>query len=124
VLGVQLLVADAEVDEEELDQLAGSLREALLELDVDEVAQATAGEAPEGAKGLELLTIGGLVVRFVLRPDVLRSVVGTIRGWLAPEPVRTVELVLDGDVCKVTGTTSEEQDRLIDLWIARHAGTA
>jgi hypothetical protein len=32
-----------------------------------------------------------------------------------------VKLTLDGDSLEVTGVSSEEQDRLVELWIAREA---
>ncbi len=120
-LAIQL-EAGSDVDDEELADLADRLRDELLELDVDKVVPAAAGDAPANVKGAELLSIGGLLVQFVLRPDVLRSIVRGVRSWLGRQRVRSVKLTLDGDTCEVTGLTSVDQERLIDLWIARHAG--
>lgn len=110
-----------DVDDEELLDLTSRLRQELLTLDVDEVSVPAVGEAPADAKGLKLLAIGGVVVKFLMRSDVLQAIVATTRSWLARQQVRSVELSIDGDTCKVTGITSDDQDRLIDLWIARHA---
>jgi len=33
---------------------------------------------------------------------------------------RTVEVSVDGDVLKLTGASREQQDRVIEAWIARH----
>lgn len=118
-LGIRVQ-AESDVDDEELAALTSRLREELLDLDVEDVSPMAEGGAPAGAKGFELLAVGGLVVRFLGRQDVLRGVVATVRSWLARQPVRSIELELDGDTCKVTGATSEEQDKLIDLWIERH----
>jgi hypothetical protein len=31
-----------------------------------------------------------------------------------------VKITLDGDALEVSGVSSAEQDRLIDLWVSRH----
>jgi hypothetical protein len=110
-----------DTDSEELAALVQRLRAELLDLDVDRVEPLTAGEAPEGAKGVELLALGVLVVQFVLQPGVLTSIVDGVRSWLQRQSVRSVKLTLDGDSLEVTGVSSEEQDRLVELWIARNA---
>ena len=110
-----------DTDSEELAALVQRLRAELLDLDVDRVEPLTAGEAPEGAKGVELLALGGLVVQFVLQPGVLTSIVDGVRSWLQRQSARSVKLTLDGDSLEVTGVSSEEQDRLVELWIARNA---
>jgi hypothetical protein len=116
------LDAGPDVDDEERAELTGRLRGALLELDVDAVEPASGGAAPEGAKGVELLAIGGLVIRFAMSSAMLRSVVDVASGWMSRQQARSVKLTLDGDTLEVTGTSSEEQQRLIDLWVERHAG--
>ena len=110
-----------DTDSEELAALVQRLRAELLDLDVDRVEPLTAGEAPEGAKGVELLALGVLVVQFVLQPGVLTSIVDGVRSWLQRQSVRSVKLTLNGDSLEVTGVSSEEQDRLVELWIARNA---
>jgi hypothetical protein len=118
------LAAGPDVDAEELAELSGRLRDALLELDVEAVEPASGDAAPEGAKGVELLAIGGLVIRFVMSPTMLKSMVDVAAGWLSRQQARSVKLTLDGDTLEVTGTSSEEQQRLVDLWVERHAGDA
>ena len=108
-------------DAGELAELTGRLRDELLELDVDAVEPATGGAAPDGAKGLELLAIGGLVVRFAMKAGVLRAVADATVGWLGRQQARSVKLTLEGDTLELTGVSSDEQQRLIDLWVARHA---
>lgn len=120
-LAIQVL-ADPDVDDQELAELTFRLRSELLDLDVEAVEPA-AGQAPADAKGIGLLAIGGLIVRFVLDPDMLRAVVSCVGSWVGRQRVRSVKLTLDGDSCEVTGLRSAELERLIDLWIARHADT-
>ena len=113
---VQVLpVADS--DAEELADLAGGLCAELLGVDAASVAPLTAEAVPEGAKGLG--TVAGWLVQFGTL-DGLRDVVGAVRGWAA-RTGRTVEVSIGGDPIKVTSATSQQQQQLIDAWLARHA---
>ena len=116
--------AGPDSDAEELAELTQRLRGQLLELDVDAVEPATGGEAPAGSKGVELLAIGGLVIQFAMKSETLRSVVDATSAWLGRQQGRSVKLTLDGDTLEVTGVSSDEQRRLVDLWVARHADDA
>jgi hypothetical protein len=114
--------ATADTDAEELAQLTNRLRDGLLDLDVDAVHLASGGDAPDSAKGIGLLAAGGLVVQFALQQDLLRSIINGIRSWLARQHGRSIKLTLDGDSLELTGVSSAEQDRLVELWVMRHGG--
>lgn len=116
-----LLDGGPDRDGEELFGLTQGLREELLELDVDDVELAADGAAPDGSKGPELLALGGLAIKFVLSSSVLKSVVDTTVAWLGRQEARSVKLTLDGDTLELTGVSSEEQSRLVEQWIVRHA---
>jgi hypothetical protein len=118
---VAALDAGPDSDAEETTQLTQRLQSELLDLDVETVEPAVGGEAPEGAKGAELLALGGLVIRFALDGNVLRSIVHTTAAWLGRQQSRSVSLTLDGDALELTGISSEDQSRLIEMWLARHA---
>ena len=62
-----------------------------------------------------------LVVGLVATPEVLASIIGTVRSWLGRNRGRSVKLTLGGDALEVSGVSSAEQERLIDLWVSRHA---
>jgi hypothetical protein len=113
------LERDHAIGSEELDRLAARLRRELLELDVDDVRRATAGEAPEGARGLDAQSVGTLLVSLVTAPEALRAVVGVIRDWLGRSQARSAFLEIDGDVLHVTGLSSADQERLIEEWLSR-----
>jgi hypothetical protein len=115
------VMASSDIDPEELAALVRRLRGELLELDVDTVVPLTAGEAPDGAKGVELLALGGLLIEFVLQPEMLSSIIKGVQSWLRRQSEHSVKVTLDGDSIEVTGVSSEQQNRLIDLWVARHA---
>ena len=119
-LSVELQAGPA-TDAEELAQIVGRLRAELLDLDVDTVRQPVLGKAPGDAKGADLLAAGQLVVGLVATPEVLASIIGTVRSWLGRNRGRSVKLTLGGDALEVSGVSSAEQERLIDLWVSRHA---
>ena len=121
-LTVEVETAAVGADAEELVQLTSQLRDELLDLDVDAVYSRNSGEAPDSSKGVSLLAAGGLVVQFALRQELLHSIIDGVRSWLGRQHARSIKLTLDGDSLELTGVTSAEQHRLIELWVMRHAG--
>ena len=107
-------------DEEAVAALARRLRAELLDLDVAAVEPVPAEAAPAGTKGLAAL-LGTLAVK--LGPAALKAVVAKIRDW-ASRNGRSVEVTLDGDTIKLTGATTEQQELLLNAWLARHAAGA
>jgi hypothetical protein len=114
---VMQLVPMADSDAEELADLAGQLHAELLDVDDALVGPLPAGAVPEGAKGLGDVA-GWLVAQFGT-PDGLRALVAAVRGF-ASRTGRTVEVSIGGDSLKVMGATSQEQEKIIDAWLARH----
>jgi hypothetical protein len=107
----------ADSDAEELADLAGQLQAELLGVDDTSVGPLPARAVPEGAKGLGDV-VGWLVAQFGTL-DGLRALVAAVRGFAA-RTGRTVEVTIGGDPIKVTGVTSQQQQQLIDAWLARH----
>ena len=108
-------------DAQEVDELAQRLRLELLQADVLSVEPVVAGEAPPGTRAADVAALGALLVTLTHSPDVLKAVVGAIQGWLHSQPVRTVELQIAGDSLKLSGVSSADQARLINLFVERHA---
>lgn len=117
------LQAEQDGGVEELDRLTVMLRRELLQLDVHDVRRAPGADAPEGTRALDAAAVGSLIVSLATAPQVLGAVVGTIRDWLGRSRARSVSLEIDGDVLKVTGLSSAEQERLIESWLARRNGS-
>jgi len=108
-------------DDEELTVATAWLRDELLALDVDDV-EPLAGEAmPDGAKGLGVALAAVLVK--VGSGVSLRAVLDALLRW-ARASRRDLEVTLDGDTLRLTGVSAEQQDKIIDAWLARHAGGA
>jgi hypothetical protein len=122
LMGRLTLEIDADADPEELASLSRQLRNELLQLDFESVELPTIGPAPDGSKAIDAVAIGQLVAQLAASADALKVVVGTIKAWLRRGQVaHAIKLQMDDDVLEVTGVSSEDEKRLIDVWIARHA---
>ncbi len=108
-------VFDPDADAEGLLDLADSLREAVLDTDVDDVQPATAGQAPAGAKSGEVLAVGALVV--TLAPTVLESLMAVVSSWLSRQP-EEVEVEVDGHRFRGRVTRSQ-RDELVAAYLRR-----
>lgn len=115
-----VLEPDLDDDRESLGEAVDLLRRELADLDVDAVAPLSSGNVPAGSKAVELLAVGTLLIQAVLTPEVLASIVATAGAWLGRRSGRTIKMTLDGDTLELTGTSSEEQQRMVELWIDRH----
>lgn len=121
--GLHLRVSEEGADAEQLARLTGYLRQELLQLDVENVTAPRVGELPSGARGDGPATVGALVVALGQSAEGLRSVVSAIRDWLrrGGRAGRAVRLELDGDVLELSRASKADQDRLIELFVDRHA---
>jgi hypothetical protein len=112
---------DDDAEAEELDALTTGLRRTLLELDVDSVARAPGPPPPPGARAVDASTLGTLLVTLTSTPELLRALVSAVQGWLTRSSARSVKIKLGDRELEVTGISSQQQERLIDDWIARRA---
>jgi hypothetical protein len=120
---LRVQVSEAGADAERLDAVTSHLRRDLIQLDVDDVTALPAGRPPDGARAIDAVAVGGLVVALGNSADGLRSVVSAIRDWLrrGGGVRRTVRLELGGDALELTEASAADQERLIGLFISRHA---
>lgn len=107
-------------DAGDLAELTGLLRGELLDLDVATVEQLPAEAVPAGAKGVATVA-GRLAVQ--LGPEALWSVLVKLADWVARND-RGVEVTYGGDTLKLTRATREQQEKIIDGWLARHPAGA
>lgn len=103
-------------DEDDLARMAGWLRSELLDLDVQDVGSVALGDMPLGAKGASAVPAWLLVH---LGPEALRAVLAKVGDWVARND-RVVEVSYGEDTLKVTRATREQQERIVDDWLARH----
>jgi|ERR1019366_4583347 hypothetical protein len=120
--GIRVQLSEEGADAERIDALTGYLRGELLQLDVEDVSALRAGAPPPGARGLDVAAIGGLLVTLGGSADGLRLVVNAISKWLRRgEGTRRVRLELDGDALELSEASAADQERLIGLFVGRHA---
>jgi hypothetical protein len=105
-------------DLDELAEVTGWLRDELRELDVAAVSPVEESTAPDQAKGWATLA-SALLVRLGTIEG-LRAVIGAVRNW-AIRTNRTVEISLGGDLLKLSGVSADQQETIINAWLARHA---
>jgi hypothetical protein len=106
---------------EDVAEATLQLRRELLELDVEAVELARAGEPPPGTRAVDFVALGSLVVT-VANSGLLGAVVAAIRSWVEGRPQRSIKLELGGDVLELSGVSSADQRRLADAWLRRHTG--
>ena len=121
--GLRLQLSEEGADAERLAALTGYLRAELLQLDIEDVTALHAGEAPPGARAFGVATVGALLIALGQSAEGLRSVVSVIRDWLrrGEGKGRTVRLELDGDALELSQASAADQERLIELFIRKHA---
>jgi hypothetical protein len=113
-------VVDAGATDEELYELATRLRQELLEADVIDVRRLRDGNAPPGARAVDVQSLSSLLVTLTTSAATLQSVIGGLRRWLGKDQTRRIVLSLDGDSIEITSASDEEQRNLIDMWVRRH----
>lgn len=121
---VRLQLSEEGADAERLDVLTGYVQGELLHLDVEDVRRRQAGDVPHGARAVDVVALGGLVVSLGRTATGLKEVVAAVRRWLSGGDGvrRTVKIELDGDTLELSEVSAAEQDRLVDLFVRRHAG--
>ena len=121
---LRLHLSEEDADAERLAVLTGYLRAELLRLDVvEEVSALPAGEPPPGARVFGVVTVGALMIAVGQSFEGLRSVVSVIRDWLSrgEGTGRAVRLELGGDTLELSQASAADQERLIELFIRKHA---
>jgi hypothetical protein len=112
---------DAGDDPEQRDDLTRRLRAELLQLDVERVDVPAAGEAPPGARAVDVAAIGALVVGVGQAATAVGAIVATIQSFLARSGGGgSVEIATpDGASIKVSGRLSPEQKELVRRFVDR-----
>jgi hypothetical protein len=104
----------------ELDQLTTQLRRELLQLDVDDVRRSHAGPPPAGARAVDVVALSQLVVSFGTAAGALASVINAVRDWLDRRTGGSIRVEMDGDPIELTNASDQQQQQLVDAWLARH----
>lgn len=119
-IGLRLEIAlEPDADAAELEYATTQLRHELLELDVDSVDLPAGAPPPADTRGLELAALGTLLVgagRAAVGP-----IMQAVQSWVARRSSRSVKITIDGDSIELSNASQEEQRRLLESFLARHA---
>jgi Effector Associated Constant Component 1 len=121
---VHLSLSELGADDARLDTLTRQMGDELRQLDVVDVRLSPGGAPPPpGSRGVDAAAVGQIVVA-MLGAQGLAGLISTVLGWLGRghDAPRTVRLELDGDVLELAGASSDEQDRLVELFVTKHSG--
>jgi hypothetical protein len=120
---MKLILSDSdEHDPDSLDRDVRRLRAEMLRLDVQAVTTPTV-PGPDGARGVDVVQLGALLVTLVPSAEVLGYVFDLVKTWLNGRSSRSITVEIDGDVIEVTGATRADIGRLVEVFAARHGVT-
>lgn len=106
-------------DGTEADDASRQLRSELLDLD-DLLASSPNGAAPpEGARSVELIAIGTLLVTVLAQPEVLAGLLEHIGGWIQRRGRGRIEIEIDNQRLIIEDASRQERRRLIEAYIEK-----
>jgi hypothetical protein len=115
---IQLDLALAGADAEEVDEATRDLQRELSELDV-EVSRRAAGDPPPGTRAIEVAALGSLVMK--VGSTAVGPVARVLQGWLARRSGRTIKLTLGGDSIEISGGSAAYQQQMIETFLRARA---
>lgn len=107
-------------DAREIDELAGRLHRELLQLDVEAVERVSEGVPPEGARAIDVLAIGSLVVK-IASSGAIPKLVGVLRRWMAADDNRTLKLQVGTAVFEAKGVSPENIETALTSFLQENA---
>jgi hypothetical protein len=112
---------DADADAAEFEDETALLRSQILELDVTSVQRPSGGPAPEGTRAGDVALVGTLLVG--AGREMIGPVIRAIEAWVTRRRMRSVKLTLGGDTIELSNASSDDQRRMVEAFISRHAPT-
>jgi hypothetical protein len=119
-VGLRLEIGlEPDADPAELEDAASQLRRELLELDVEAVGVPPSEPAPRNSRGIDAGVLGTLLV--AAGRGAIGPIVQAVQSWVARRSSRSVKLTIENDSLELSNVSSEDQRRLIESFLARHA---
>jgi hypothetical protein len=116
------LELDRDQDASELDEATRQLRHELLQFDVDDVQRVRGGSPPPGARAVDVAMLGSLAV--TAGQEVIGTVIRALVQWIGRRANRSVKLSIGEDSIELSDVSPEDQRKLIESFLARHATEA
>ncbi|MEU6915817.1 hypothetical protein [Streptomyces olindensis] len=120
---LRILLTEPDAEAERVAELTGYLREELLDLDIADVRTLPGGEAPPGARAVDVTQIGALLVTLGSSATALNQVVTVIRSWLGRhhDTRPSLHLQMGDDVLELSEATDEQVAEAIRIFTQRHS---
>ena len=113
---IKVVITEPGADDARLERLTLGLHEELAA--VAEVETPTR-EAPSGARAVDAVMIGELLVATSASLAAVEDIVRRVQRWLGRGPVdRGVELTSEGRTLRLGAATAEQQEELVDAFLA------
>ena len=112
--------SESETDKEQLKERTYSLREELLNTDVERITFVNNDVIPENTKGIDPELSNTLLITLVSSSSLLTVIISAIKDWLTRNNKPGITLEMNGDKLQITGTTTEKQEELIKIWMRKH----
>jgi hypothetical protein len=114
----QIFVESSEADIQEMEKLTLGLRQELLDLDVENVDLVRERDIPDGAKAIEPISWGVLLIKLAASKGALTMLTQTLERWLTSHQTSSITIEYEGKKLSVNGfITPNERQQLIDNWI-------
>jgi hypothetical protein len=119
-VGLRLEIGiEPDAEAAEIQEAASQLRDELLELDVEAVRVPAGEPAPPGSRGIDAGALGTLLV--AAGHVAIGPIVQAVQSWVTRRATRSVKLTIENDSLELTNISPEDQRRLIESFLARHA---
>jgi hypothetical protein len=120
---IRVELYDGDADPSAVDRDARLLRDQLLDIEeVDAVTAVADRTAPPGARGIDVASLGAMLVSARPTVEVVAHVVSVLRGWLAAglhagQTARTLKVTVNGQSLELSAATAQEQQALVEQFI-------
>jgi membrane-associated two-gene conflict system component 1 (EACC1) len=111
---------DDDADAAELADAASRLRRELLRLPVTDVRLASTESPPPGARGVEAVEAGALLVALAQTPSLVSSVGQAVSAWITSRHGRSAVVQLGEDRIELSGVSHDDQQRMLELFERAH----
>lgn len=116
-----VLDPDPELDAETCERLSRQLRTELAELDIESIRNVAVGTVPDGAKGIDPVTVGEIILAMSASGGVFTSAIATLRDWLGRHAQQhRISVTIDGDTIQLDRASAAQQQQLVDAYVRRH----
>ena len=122
---ILLRVDEEGADAERLEDLADGLRAELLALDAEDVRSVRGEKSPPGARGVDLDTVGALLVTGEATAKLLVPLLSVVRSWLGRTKdavPRTVQVTIGDKRIRLGDATADQQAQLVAEFLRAVSG--